>query len=250
MGSQPRADVPALVLSTALVGLYTPYSRLARALQPYLPYARIGRSCASAISKRLDVPRGGGRPCGRAAGADERACPRAGELLGTAPQRLLGSSRQENASPAVAYTSVMPYVLELAAVLTSTLFAGASVYINLVEHPARLSCGTEIAARQWAPSYKRATVMQVSLALVATLAGVGRGMAGGGTSWFVAAGLIVAVIPFTAIVVLPTNHRLLAPGRDHASAETRQLLERWGRLHAVRSALSLTASMLFIIAAG
>ena len=140
-------------------------------------------------------------------------------------------------------------VLELLAVLASTLFAGASLYINFVEHPARLSCGTEIAARQWAPSYKRATVMQVSLAIVATLAGLTRGIGGGGTFWFVGAALIFAVMPFTAIVVLPTNNRLLASGRDLASAETRSLLERWGRLHAVRSALSVTASVLYTIAA-
>lgn len=142
----------------------------------------------------------------------------------------------------------MPDILELVAVLASSLFAGASVYINLVEHPARLSCGTEIAVRQWAPSYKRATVMQVSLAIAATLAGIARGISGGGTFWFVAAALIFAVIPFTAIAVLPTNNRLLTPGRDPASAETRQLLESWGRLHAVRSALSFAASVLFIIA--
>ena len=139
--------------------------------------------------------------------------------------------------------------LELVAVLTSTLFAGAAVYINLVEHPARLSCGTEIAARQWAPSYKRATVMQVSLAILATLAGLARGIAGGGILWFVAAALIFAVIPFTAIVVLSTNNRLLAPGRDLGSAETRILLESWGHLHAVRSALSVAASVLYSIAA-
>jgi uncharacterized membrane protein len=144
----------------------------------------------------------------------------------------------------------MREALELTAVLASTLFAGASIYINLVEHPARLSCGTEVAARQWAPSYKRATVMQVSLAVVATLTGAARGFADGSTLWFIAAALIFAVIPFTAVVVLPTNNRLLAPGRDLASAETRQLLESWGHLHAVRSALSLAASVLFIAAAG
>ena len=58
----------------------------------------------------------------------------------------------------------------LTAVLACTLFTGASIYINLVEHPARLSCGTEVAATQWAPSYKRATVMQVSLAVTAAIA--------------------------------------------------------------------------------
>ena len=141
-------------------------------------------------------------------------------------------------------------MLEPIAALACTLFCGASIYINLVEHPARLSCGTEIAARQWAPSYHRATVMQVSLAIVATLAGAARGATGGGAAWFVGALLIFAVIPFTAIVVLPTNNRLLAPGRDLRSDETRRLLETWGRLHAVRSALSLAASIVFVWAAG
>jgi hypothetical protein len=68
--------------------------------------------------------------------------------------------------------------LETIAVLACTLFTGASVYINLVEHPARMSCGTAIAAKQWAPSYKRATVMQVSLAVMAALAGLIRGLLG------------------------------------------------------------------------
>ena len=69
---------------------------------------------------------------------------------------------------------------------------------------------------------------------------------GGGVVWYGAAALIFAVIPFTALVVLPTNNRLLEPGRDLASSETQQLLERWGRLHAVRSALSLVATVLFV----
>jgi hypothetical protein len=36
--------------------------------------------------------------------------------------------------------------LELIAVLAATLFTGASIYINLVEHPARMSCGTTVVA--------------------------------------------------------------------------------------------------------
>jgi len=46
----------------------------------------------------------------------------------------------------------MTEIVSLAAILACTLFAGAAIYINLVEHPARLSCGTEIAAKQWAPA--------------------------------------------------------------------------------------------------
>jgi hypothetical protein len=51
-------------------------------------------------------------------------------------------------------------MLELLATLAAGLFSGASIYINLVEHPARMQCGTVLAVAQWGPSYKRATVMQ------------------------------------------------------------------------------------------
>jgi len=138
----------------------------------------------------------------------------------------------------------------IVAVLACTFFAGAAVYINLVEHPARLSCGTEIAATQWAPSYKRATLMQAPLALLATIAGMVRWLLTGGSLWLVGSICIFLVIPFTFLVILPTNHRLLEPGRDLASAETRALLATWGRLHGVRSALALLASLLLVCALG
>jgi len=50
-------------------------------------------------------------------------------------------------------------LVEFIAVLSCTLFAGAAIYVNLVEHPARMGCDTKTAATVWAPSYKRATVM-------------------------------------------------------------------------------------------
>ena len=137
-------------------------------------------------------------------------------------------------------------MLELVAVLASSLFAGAALYINVAEHPARLECGPEIAATEFVPSYKRAAVMQAGLAATATLAGLARVWLGGGTIWLIASLLIFAVSPFTLIAILPTNRQLLDPSRDRRSSETRELLEKWGRLHAVRSGLSLVAAVLFI----
>ncbi len=143
----------------------------------------------------------------------------------------------------------MTNVVTLVAVLACALFSGAAIYINLVEHPARLSCGTEIAAKQWAPSYKRATVMQASLAIVAGFSGLLRWRQSGDTLWLSGAVAILAVVPVTLLVIFPTNKRLLEAGRDLASNETRALLVTWGRLHAIRSALSLIGSTLFILAA-
>ena len=136
----------------------------------------------------------------------------------------------------------------VAAILACSLFAGAAIYINLVEHPARLSCGTEIAARQWAPSYRRATLMQASLAIVAGIAGLTRWLQTDQGLWLFGAVAILTVVPVTLIVIFPTNKRLLEAGRDLASDETRALLVTWGRLHAIRSVLSLVGSVLFIVA--
>ena len=55
-----------------------------------------------------------------------------------------------------------------------------------------------------------------------------------------------AVVPFTFGVIMPTNHKLLAPGRDLASEETRALLVQWGKLHAVRTALSLAGTVIYL----
>ena len=138
-------------------------------------------------------------------------------------------------------------VFQFLAVLCCILFAGAAIYINLVEHPARMGCDTKTAATVWAPSYKKATVMQAPLACLSFLAGVGAWLFGGGLLWLIGAVLIGLVVPFTFIVVMPTNHQLLAPGRDLSSVETRSLLEKWGRLHAVRSVLSFLASIVYLV---
>ena len=81
------------------------------------------------------------------------------------------------------------------AVLCAALFAGAALYITLAEHPARIGLETRLAALQWAPSYKRATWMQVPLALLSVLSGVGAWLLGAGRGWLVAAVLIGAVVP-------------------------------------------------------
>src|SRR5437867_6770038 len=97
----------------------------------------------------------------------------------------------------------------LLATLAAGLFTGAAVYVTFVEHPARVSCGSALAVTEFGPSYKRATVMQASLAFVGASAGIVRWEAGGGLGWLVRSVVLGAVVPFTLFVILPTNHRLL-----------------------------------------
>jgi hypothetical protein len=93
--------------------------------------------------------------------------------------------------------------LELFATLAAGLFSGASIYINLVEHPARIHCGTALALAQFAPSYKRATLMQATLAATGFLAALAAYLLGAGTPWLIGGILVGLVIPFTLLSFCP-----------------------------------------------
>lgn len=139
-------------------------------------------------------------------------------------------------------------ILAVLAVLCAGLFAGAALYVSAVEHPARLSCGSALALREFAPSYRRGTRLQASLA--------GAGLLLAATAWYqtgqkllLIGGLVLGVvIPFTLLVIFPTNHRLLAPALVPDSPEAYVLLRRWGHLHAVRTVLGIVAFVILLIA--
>ena len=137
-------------------------------------------------------------------------------------------------------------MLALLATVCAGLFSGAAIYVNLVEHPARLSRGTELAVKEFGPSYRRGTVMQASLALAGCALGVAAWARSSDSAVLIAALLLGTVVPFTLIVILPTNKQLLDPSLDARSASAAELLMRWGWLHAVRSVLSLVAFVLLL----
>jgi len=137
-------------------------------------------------------------------------------------------------------------MLLLFATACAGLLAGAAIYVNLVEHPARLSCGVELALTEFPPSYRRGTVMQASLALAGCALAIAAWAYGHDGVVLVAGLLLGSVVPFTLIVIFPTNRQLLDPRLDRRSAHAAELLARWGRLHAVRSGLSLLAFVLFL----
>lgn len=138
-------------------------------------------------------------------------------------------------------------MLQLVATLCAGLFAGAAIYINLVEHPARMSLGAGPALAEWAPSYHLASRMQASLAIAGALAGVLAWIGGGGIGWLAGAVLLAAVVPITLLVIFPTNRELLDPATAANLERAAVLLARWNRLHAIRSVLSLAAVVLFLV---
>jgi hypothetical protein len=89
--------------------------------------------------------------------------------------------------------------------------------------------------------------MQASLAVVGSVAGFASAWLLGDIMVGMGALLLAAVVPFTLLVILPTNTRLLDPTLNAGGAEASRLLSRWGRLHAVRSVLGIAAFVIFSV---
>ena len=138
-------------------------------------------------------------------------------------------------------------LLEILATLSAGLFGSAAIYIDLAEKPARKQIDIAAALAEWRPSYKRAAVVQPLLAAVGFLSALAAWLMGASVWWLVGGVLLVAVIPYTLIVALPTNNRLLDPAIEKDPDMARRLLVRWGRVHTVRSVMSLATFLVFVM---
>jgi hypothetical protein len=88
--------------------------------------------------------------------------------------------------------------------------------------------------------------MQASLAVVGGLFGLVAFLSTLDWRWLLGAIVLLANWPYTIFVIRPTNRWIMDTPPEAATAETRQLIERWGTLHAGRSALGLVATLTFL----
>ena len=116
----------------------------------------------------------------------------------------------------------------LVALVTAASFAGAALYINVAEQPARLALNDRSLLRQWKRSYDRAAIMQASLALISAMLGLVAFWQNRDWRWVAGALIILANWPYTLLVIRPTNNLLQAVADSDASPSTRTLIEWWG----------------------
>jgi len=103
---------------------------------------------------------------------------------------------------------------------------------------------------QWQRSYERAALMQASLAMLGFVLGLAAWWwEGRDPRWLAGALVLLAPWPYTLLVIKPVNDKLKAADPIGAGAQTRALIERWGWLHAGRTALGVLATAIFFCAA-
>ncbi len=139
-------------------------------------------------------------------------------------------------------------ILAPLALALSAAFAGAALYINWSEQPARLALDDRSLLRAWKPSYAKGFEMQATLALVGGLTGLAAFVFERSLLAGIGGVLMLANWPYTLIAIMPTNRRLGGTPEDQASADTRALIRQWGRLHAVRTGLGLAAAACLLAA--
>jgi len=134
------------------------------------------------------------------------------------------------------------------ALAVAAAFSGAAIYVNVAEHPARMRLDDASLLVQWEPAYARGAAMQGSLAILGSLLGLVAWWQSGNWLWPLGALAMIAPWPWTLLAIMPINNALksLDPARD--GTRSRPLLEKWGKLHAVRTTLGFAATLIYLLA--
>jgi hypothetical protein len=132
------------------------------------------------------------------------------------------------------------------ALMTAAVFAGAAIYINVAEQPARLGLDDRCLLVEWKSAYKRGFAMQAPLALIGAVLGVAAWAETSRWAWLLGAAVLVANWPYTLLVIMPINERLMATEPARAGPESRALIKKWAALHAARTALGFASALIFL----
>jgi hypothetical protein len=131
------------------------------------------------------------------------------------------------------------------ALVFAAAFAGAALYLVLVEQPARLALDDSSMIREWAPSDRRGFALLGGLAVLAALAGLAAFGQNSDIRWLIGALIVLASWPYTFFVIVPLNNRLLATSAARPDADAREMVTFWGQLEWGLFALGVTGTAVF-----
>ncbi|KAK7181250.1 hypothetical protein DPSP01_003337 [Paraphaeosphaeria sporulosa] len=156
-------------------------------------------------------------------------------------------------------------IAQAVGITASTYLLGGNATIAFVTIPAVMDAPSPLAAKQWARVYERAKPFGIGCSVIAAactgFVAYNQDPASLPFKLNAAATLIIpAIMPFTVLVLKPINDKLFAKGDALALDEkaevgvaqeetTKALIDRWTKLHLVRTAITGVGAILAIWAA-
>ncbi len=133
----------------------------------------------------------------------------------------------------------------LIALAFAAAFAGAAIYVNWVEQPARLKLEDQALLSEWGPSDSRGVALLAAFALASAVAGFVAFFASQDVRWVFGALIVISTWPYAFFVMAPLNNQILSlHGADVAAA--RALVRQWGLLESGFAAIGVLAVAMFL----
>lgn len=126
---------------------------------------------------------------------------------------------------------------EFGAVVFTGIFAGAAFYVTVVEQAAREDADAAASLAVFKAIFHRAAKFQIPLLSLSVIASLGSLFLSGNWMWLVGALAMACIVPFTLIVLMPLNNRLLKTEPD--DPDLSPMLKSWGPLQLVRTSVAL-----------
>lgn len=126
---------------------------------------------------------------------------------------------------------------------------GIALAASIVVQPLLLKVKRETALETFRPFFYRTHWSQISLSVLVSIFAIIITALSGNWGWVIGMAIMHLNGPFTKKMLMPVNQRLLADDIDPQVAKTGEDLEKWGKLHAIRTAINGLVFMLFIVLA-
>ncbi|WP_063799759.1 anthrone oxygenase family protein [Bradyrhizobium jicamae] len=109
-------------------------------------------------------------------------------------------------------------------------FLGATIYIGLVEQPARLRLNGRAMIQEWKLSNRRGTLVMSGFAVLSAVIALVQFRQSGDVRWIIGGTTILASWPYAYFVMMPVNVWLFAVQLGKPVSPVRRLMREWGLL--------------------
>ena len=118
---------------------------------------------------------------------------------------------------------------DLYAFAAAACFLGATIYVGIVEQPARLKLSSSAMIQEWRLSNRRGTLLLSVLAVISAILAYIQFRANGDVRWLIGGATILASWPYAYFVIVPVNVWLANVPSERTLSPVRKLMREWVR---------------------